>query len=455
MKETKFYLITDPHYFASSLGCSGKEYDDFMHYEQKCFAETESICKSVFEYLKNSHEAETVLICGDLIFNGEKQSHKELISLLGELKESGKKIFVVTADHDFKYKDGDTFAFGEKGRYSPERATREELVELYSDFGFGQAIAIDEKHLSYVAQIGDGVRLLALNADFKKDGQYHFNEEQLEWIEEQAEKAKEDGQTMFAMLHYPVLPGQPIFSVIKPATIYRGPDFAEFLADRGVNLIFTGHMHNQSINELVTEKGNKFYDVCTGAIIADPAMIRLVSFRDEKTVDIKSIPTPDFDFDTKGKDCKKYLSDMFDNMIVNVLTDMAYDTPRMMGKFHIEDKGITKKALGIVGKIICRIKVGTLARLLFIRCDKSIKSMRLLEYAAELVRNIFEGNQYFREGTPKGDLLLGFLKRIRFILKKIELKDKSGRKLDLYDVLKNTAGNYGIDDYNATLILSE
>ena len=81
--------------------------------------------------------------------------------------------------------------------------------------------------------------------------------------------------------------------------------------------------------------------------------------------------------------------------------------------------------------------------------------MRLLEYAAELVRNIFEGNQYFREGTPKGDLLLGFLKRIRFILKKIELKDKSGRKLDLYDVLKNTAGHYGLDDYNATLILSE
>ena len=39
MKETKFYLITDPHYFASSLGCSGKEYDDFMHYEQKCAAE--------------------------------------------------------------------------------------------------------------------------------------------------------------------------------------------------------------------------------------------------------------------------------------------------------------------------------------------------------------------------------------------------------------------------------
>ncbi len=453
MKETKFYLITDTHYFASSLGCSGEEYDDFMHYEQKCFAETESINKSVIEYLKTADEADTVLIAGDLSFNGEKQSHTEFIALLNELKDSGKKIFVVTADHDFKWNDGDTFAFGENGRYSPERTTREELPELYRDFGFGQAIAFDEKHLSYVAQISENVRLLGLNADFKEKGQYHFNEEQLQWIDEQAEKAKEDGQIMFAMLHYPILPGQPVLSIVKPATVYKNTEFASFLADRGVNLIFTGHMHNQSINEFVTEKGNKFYDVCTGAIIADPAVIRLVTFKDEKTVEIKSIPTPDFDYDTKGKDCKQYLSDMFDNMIVNVLTDMAYDTPRMMNKFHIEDKGITKTALSLVGKLICTIKVGTLARLLFIKCDKSIKNVKLLDYAAELVRIIFEGNQGYKEGTPKGDLLVAFLNRIHFILKKIELKDKSGKKLDLYETLKNSAGNYDIDDYNATLIL--
>ncbi len=453
MKETKFYLITDTHYFASSLGCSGEEYDDFMHYEQKCFAETESINKSVIEYLKTADEADKVLIAGDLIFNGEKQSHKEFTALLRELKESGKEIFVVTADHDFKWNDGDTFAFGKEGRYSPERTSREELPELYKDFGFGQAIASDEKHLSYVAQISDGVRLLALNADFKEKGQYRFDEEQLSWIDEQTEKARDDGQVMFAMLHYPVLPGQPVLNAIKAATVYKNTEFADFLADRGVNLIFTGHMHNQSINLRVSEKGNKFYDVCTGSIIADPAVIRLVTFRDEKTVEIKSIPTPDFDFDTKGKDCKQYLKDMFDNMIVNVLTDMAYDTPRMMNKFHIKDKGITKTALSLIGKLICTIKVGTLARLLFIKCDKNIRKVRLLDYAAELVRIIFEGNQSYKEGTPRGDLIVAFLKRINFILKKIELKDKSGKRLDLYETLKNSAGNYDTDDYNAVLTL--
>lgn len=453
MKETKFYLIADPHYFATELGCSGEEYEDFMHYEQKCFAETESINKSVFEFMKKADEADIILIAGDLIFNGEKKSHEGFIKLLYSLKEQGKKIYVVTADHDFKWDQWGTFAFGENGRYNPEHTTRDELIDLYKDFGFGDAIAIDKEHLSYVAQLSDGVRLLALNCDLKDGGKYHFYPEQIEWIKEQTAKAREDGQMMFAMCHYPILPGQPLFSLISPMTIRNAHDFATFLADEGVHMIFTGHMHNQSINVLTTEKGNKLYDITTGSIIADPAFIRHVTIKDEKTVEIKSIPTPDFEWDTKGRSCKEYLSDMFDRMIVNVLLDMRDDTIRMMNKFHIEDKGSIKKLLGLAGKLICSIKVGTLARLLFLKCDKSVRKIRVLDYATELVRGIFEGNQTFKEGTPKGDVFVALLKRIRPILKKISVKGWDGKPADLYDILRNTAGNYDIDDYNATLIL--
>lgn len=451
MKELKFYVVADPHFFDSALGCSGEEYEDFMHYEQKCFAETENINKSVFEFLKKADEADIVLIVGDLIFNGEKKSHEGFLKLLYSLKESGKKIYVVTADHDFKWKEGDTFAFGENGRYSPEHTERDELFDMYRDFGFGDAISYDKEHLSYVAQLNDDVRLFALNCDIKENGKYHFFPDQLEWIENQAEKAREDGQTMIAMCHYPILPGQPLFSLISPMMIRDAHKFATFLADQGIHMIFTGHMHNQSINELTTEKGNKLYDITTGAIIADPAYIRLVTIKDENTAEIKSIPTPDFEWDTKGKSCKQYLSDMFDRMIVNVLTDMRDDTKRAMDKFHIEDKGIAKKVLHLAGKFVCSVKVGTLAGLLWIKCDKSIRKMKILDYVTELVRGVFEGNQSFREGTPKGDVWLGLLKRIRFILKKISVKGWDGEKADLYDILKNTAGNYGIDDCNATI----
>lgn len=448
MKETKFYLISDPHYFATELGCSGDEYEDFMHYEQKCFAETESICNSVFDWLKKADEADIVLIAGDLSFNGESKSHEKFLKLLYDLKESGKKIYVVTADHDFKWNKGETFAFGEKGRYSPEHTERDELFDMYRDFGFGQAIAADRDNLSYVAQLSDGVRLLCINCDFKEKGKYYFKDEQWDWIKEQTEKAREDNQTMIAMCHYPILPGQPLFSLISPMMIKDAYKFASFLADEGVKMIFTGHMHNQSINYIDTEKGNRIYDITTGAIIADPAFIRHVTITDGKA-EIRSIPTPDFEWDTD--DCKKYLKDMFDRMIVNVLTDMRDDTKRAMRKFHIEEKPVTEKALRLAGKFICSVKVGTMAKLFFISCDNSIKKMRFLDFATELVREVFEGNQSFTEGTPKGDIFLALLKRIRPILRKIDLKGWDGKKADLYDLLKNSAGNYGIDDYNAVL----
>lgn len=452
MKDLKFYLMSDPHYFASELGCEGEEYEDFMHYEQKCFAETESICESVIDYLKSAKEADIVLICGDLIFNGEKKSHEGFLKLLYELKDSGKKIYVVTADHDFKWNDGETFAFPKSGRYSPERALREDLPELYKDFGFGDAIAVDKEHLSYVAQLNDDVRLLAINCDFKENGKYYFKPQQLQWIHEQAQKAKDDGQKIFAMCHYPILPGQPIFSIISPIMIKDAYSFATFLADEGIELLFTGHMHNQSVNYIDTEKGNRLYDITTGAIIADPAFIRLVSVK-EHSAEIKSIPTPDFKWDTKGKDCKEYLKDMFDRMLVNILVDLRDDTERAMRKFHIEDKGSTKKLLHMAGKFICSVKVGTMARLLLIKCDKSIKDMSMLDYIAELGRNAFEGNQSFKEGTPKGDVFLALLKRLKPVFKKLNITSWDGKKADLYELLKHTAGNYDIDDYDAVLPL--
>ncbi len=452
MKELKFYVIADPHFFESSLGAGGQAYDDFMRYgyEQKCCAETESINRSVVNYLKEADEADIILIDGDLSFNGEKESHIGYVKLLRELQEKGKKVYVVTADHDCQ---AHPFAFGENGRYEPENTPRDELFDIYYEFGFKDALAVDRQHLSYVAQLGEGVRLLALNNDGADDGRRRFDDAHSEWIREQIRKAKEDGQMMIAMNHYPLLPFQPLFSIITSSVQKESKKAVELLADEGVNLVFTGHMHCQSINEYTTENGNKLYDVCTGSIIADPAYIRLVTVKDENTVDIKSIPIPDFEWDTKGKSCKQYLSDLFDSMILNVLGDMKSDPVRVLRKFHVkESKGIIF-AMRIIGSILNSITLGGLSRLLWIRCDKSIRKILVKDFAAELVRGAFEGNQKMTEGTPEGDVFLAFLKRINPILKKISVKDVYGEKADLYELLKHTAGNYGMDDYDAVLKL--
>lgn len=449
MKECKFYLITDTHYFKNSLGAYGRDYDDFMRYEQKCFAETEAINRSVFDWLKKADEADIVLVAGDLSFNGEKESHLDFIKLLNELKDSGKQVFVVTADHDYEK----PFAFKETGKIYPDGTALDELYDLYYDFGFRQAIAVDRKHLSYVVQLCDGVRLLALSNDGSNDGRRRFDEEQIEWIKQQTKKARDDKQIMIAMNHYPLLPGQPVFSII-PSAVQEDADFVStLLADEGVHLVFTGHMHNQSINIKTTESGNKIYDVCTGSVIADPAVIRHVTIADKSTALIKTIPAPDFEWETNGKSCKQYLFDIFDSMILNILYDMENNPARVLDKFGLGDKKNLLSILKTVGKLFNKLTVGSTCRILLVKCPDSLKQMLLKDYITELVRGVFEGNQKFVEGTPKGDVFIKALKRLNPILKRIHIKTFDGKNADLFDILKNSAGNYDMDDYNALLKL--
>ena len=455
MENFNFLLLTDTHYFKNSLGARGKEYDEFMRFEQKCFAETEAINNAVFEWLNNTDLTGTVLIAGDLSFNGEYESHLGFIELLKKLRKSGKRIFVITADHDFKNDDDEAFCFDENGKHAPRAAKREELFDLYYEFGFKDAIAVDQKHLSYVAQLSDGIRLLALNNDGNCRDFKTYDNEQLAWIKEQTKKAREDGQMMIAMNHHPMLPGQPIFSIVPSAVQKNAGNITTMLADEGVHLVFTGHMHNQSINEKITEKGNKFYDVCTGSIIASPSVMRYVTVESRKKVKIETINCPDFEWDTNGRSCTKYLDDMFDNMIVNMLEDLKTNPARLLSRFGAGNKTKLFPIAKKIGKLLNKLTVGGTARLLWVKCDKSIRKMLLKDYIVELVRQVFSGNQSFKEGTPKGDVFLRVLKRFNFILKKVKLKNTDGVQVQLYDILKNSAGNYDIDDYNTELILED
>ena len=129
MHELKFFVITDTHFFKHALGAYGAAYEAFMETQQKCFAETEAINRAVFDDLAARDDADIVLIAGDLTFNGEKESHAAFSELLRDFqRQSGKKVFVVTAGHDME--DG-PFAFNETGRIAVEGTSFAELYGYY------------------------------------------------------------------------------------------------------------------------------------------------------------------------------------------------------------------------------------------------------------------------------------------------------------------------------------
>ena len=86
----KFYLITDLHHYAPSLGTSGKAYEKWNNKEQKCLAETGAIIDAAFSKLIADKDIDIVLIAGDLTSTGAMESHLDLLPKLQRLRDAGK-----------------------------------------------------------------------------------------------------------------------------------------------------------------------------------------------------------------------------------------------------------------------------------------------------------------------------------------------------------------------------
>ncbi len=441
MGNLKFYLLTDTHYFEESLGAEGKAYEEYMKTEAFYLKESSTINKAVFNKLKEDKETEVIIIPGDLSKDGEYESHKSLIKELNDLKEAGKKIFVLTAGHDYN-----EYGRGYKNdEFVKSKGTEfKELYDLYYEFGYKDALSVDKETLSYVAQISENTRILALNCDSKNETKGTIDERLLNWAKEQLDNAQKVGARVIAMCHYPIIPSVPVFDLVGDAHVKNWREIATFLADNGVELVLTGHMHIQSINEFVTEKGNKLYDICTATTVGTPGKYRKIEISETGEMNVKSIPVCDFSIPDKFNSCEEFFDWRF-----------KYSVKNKINKILEGGNGAVKILKKIGKKVLNSIKLKTLAGFLFIKIDKSLKNVKLMDFVGEIATAIFKGDMPYTDGTPEYDAISKALKRLGFILKKVEPKlSKNGVEVDLNDMLLNTIGNNkGYSDNNAVINL--
>lgn len=442
MDKLSFYIVSDAHYFSPRLKAYGRKYEEYMDREQKCLAESGAINEALFDKIARDNDTDIVIIPGDLTKNGEKKSHEDFLKVINRLKESGKKIFLITAGHDYNDRpieyDGDNV--------NPIEGTkRAELMSMYADYGYREALSVDEKTMSYVAQIRNDIRMLALNCDGEggEKGEGYFDSRQLEWARKQIEAAKNDGCKIFAINHYPIIPGCPAFDFIRDAKIRDWEKIASFLADNGVKVIFTGHMHNQSVKCFTSEKGNKLYDICTSSVTGYPGRYRKATY-DGNTLNIESFDIPDFDWNGKKINAVDCLEKQFERMINNVLTS------NLSG-----GNGFAGFAKKCALHFINAATVASIGRLLFIKPDKSIKDISVRQLAVNVVKNIFAGDAPYGKDAATGDFFERALDRCRPILKKFDGGTNSdGKPMNIREVILNTIGNNtGIEDNNTTIIL--
>jgi 3',5'-cyclic AMP phosphodiesterase CpdA len=441
MKPFKFYLVTDTHYFEPSLGCSGQAYEDYMKNEMYCLRESSDVVKATFGKIAEDSEIDTVIIPGDLSKDGEKESHRGFLKELEKLTDAGKKVFVITAGHD--YNDYPCGYVGSE-RVPVEGTTLDELFEMYQPYGYSNALSIDRQTLSYVAEVGEGVRMIAFNCDSNRETKGSIDERLQSWAKEQIDKAKADGCFVFAICHYPIIPPVPVFDLVGDAHIKHWRQVASFLADNGVNLVLTGHMHIQAINEFYSENGGKLVDICTSCLPGSPAKYRKITIENENTVKAETVCVPEFREDTQGMTTQRFFDKRAEESAVNRINRALNG-----------GSGIAKKGKNIAKKIFNNKTLGQVGKLVHVKVDESIRDKKFTVFAGEMARDIFLGDQPYTEGTPEYRAVSAVLDRFKFILKKVQPKlSQDGVEPDLKKMVLETIGNSkGWSDNNATVSL--
>lgn len=459
-------VISDIHYYSKENGCDGKAYDFANSKSQILLAESAEVLDSAFKQFQNNSNSDIILISGDVTSNGELNSHREIISMLRNLKSKGKKVYVITATHDYS-SNGVSNAYKGDNKVTTPAAIRELLFDMYYEFGFNDALSIHKESMSYIVQLCDGYRLFALNDDSNNNGKSGFSDDCFEWIKENAVKAKEENQFIIAMTHHPLIAPSPIYELIgKGDMLGEYEKRIEELADLGIQFIFTGHTHIHNISSYQSPKGNVLYDICCASPIGYPGVMRSVTFKpSESKVNISTdyVNNP-IEFERNGLDIKIVLENQLVGVIKNMIEAAGKDIDklaRLVNAISINPKIIYKFGWIIkpIFKIINALKLGTVASWtrketgLKKKDYKDISERKAVDLITELVMNLYGGESKYAPDTPTYKIAIGFLKIIDSLLRTLHIDFQKLIKVSpsVTEFIRPLLYNSKIDSYTAEL----
>ncbi len=468
MNNLKITVVSDTHYYSKINGISGSAFEQENSRSTNLIKDSEEVLKAFFEQIANDKTSNIILISGDLTKNGEPDSHYEFIELLRKLKAQGKRVYVITATHDFQ-NSGICHKFVDDKKVEIPSIKRKDLFEMYYEFGPSEAISIHEDSMSYVVQLEDGFRLFALNDDRNHEGKSGFSKDCFKWIEEQIRDAKENNQLIIPMSHHPMLSPSPFFSLIGKGDMMGDHEIRrEQFPDMGVSFMFTGHSHMHDVSYHISEKGNVFYDITTAATVGYPALYRVVTFdkeADTMTIETKGLEKdPDIKFN--GNNFQEHLQNQFFGMIKKTIEAAATsidDFAFAANAFSVRPKVVYKYGWIIkpIAKLLCKLKIGTVAKWTkketgLKKADyKHIKDEKVIDYIITLIQNLYGGDAAYSPDTPHYKITIGLMNIIDSLLDTLGIKIRNILKVTdtVAELVEPLVFNSGIPDHNVTLPL--
>lgn len=432
-----FAVISDTHYFSSSLTDSGRAYELRSGSDQKCILESAAIVDAAFKKLADDNSIDAVLISGDLTNDGEIVCHEEFSKKLYELSLK-KKIFVTTATHDFCCDKNARTYFGNKEEQLLETADILYLRKTYSPFGCNEAIAVFEIFnglCSYVVQLCDGVRLFALNDDQNGVDGSGYSEKHLRWIISQMKAAKDSDNRIIVMQHHVLLSHFTELLTKGGVCCKNREAIAECFAENGTELLFVGHSHWQNITEYTSENGNKMIQVNVASLSGHPAPVFKVNLTDDGC-QMHTEYITEFEFNGK-KLTGEYITQHTKELIYNVLYpavngDKSEFTDRLAA-LGIHNKKFEKYFSAIkrlcaylteadVGSLSKTVNCLTFGKGINKKSAFAVKDMKVLDIAVNVFLNLFDGGiDKYEKGSDAYKVVSDFISLPSRILRFIPL----------------------------------
>ncbi len=214
---------------------------------------------------------DVLLLAGDLTFNGETASHRELARRLSGLEIP---VYVIPGNHDILYPYAASFS-GEKYHFisSPTSA---EFAEIWHDFGYADALSRDPSSLSYAAVLQDDLLLLMLDVN-GNSVPGSVSEETLSWASAVLKQAAESSMQVLAVSHQTLMPHNLLFA--QGFQMGNAEPLAQLYNTGDVLCNLSGHMHIQHFNTTLS-----FPELVTSALSVYPHHYGLLTLEPEEAI---------------------------------------------------------------------------------------------------------------------------------------------------------------------------
>jgi 3',5'-cyclic AMP phosphodiesterase CpdA len=219
----------------------------------------------------SARKPRALLLTGDLSFNGALLSHTALAAKLFALEAQGVPVYVLPGNHDLYNSSAASFS-GDNFTRVPS-ATSADFKRIYWQFGFDEALDMDEDSLSYVVSLDETTHLFMLDVNTAHDP-CGISDKSLDWVEAQLKDARDAGRRVLAAGH------QNLFqlTMFKGGYVIQNAErLAALFRQYGVELYLSGHLHCQHWK---TEQG--LTEIATSALSVSPCQYGVLQLTGER-----------------------------------------------------------------------------------------------------------------------------------------------------------------------------